>query len=196
VPEVRVVDADGGLLGVMPTREALAMAVAQSLDLVEVAPLSRPPVCRVMDYGRFKYEQSKRTRKARKKQQTTQLKEIRVRPKIDDHDYDFKLKNARKFLEHRDKVKVTVMFRGREIAYRDRGEVLLRKIEAALADIALVEVTPRMEGRNMIMGLSPRPGVGVVKKKSEGAGEHGEAEAEGAPSPGSTAGGGADAQGN
>lgn len=154
---MRVVDAEGNLLGVMPTDRALALAREQTLDLVEVAPMSRPPVCRVMDYGRYKYEQSKRTRKARKKQQTTHLKEVRFRPKIDEHDYDFKIRNARKFLEHRDKVKVTVMFRGRELAYKDRGDILMKRIEADLADIATVEVTPRLEGRSLMQVLTPRP---------------------------------------
>jgi translation initiation factor IF-3 len=165
VSEVRVVDSEGTLIGVLATHEALALARQQNLDLVEVAPMSRPPVCRVMDYGRFKYEQSKRTRKARRKQQTTHLKEVRVRPKIDDHDYSFKIRNARKFLEDRDKVKVTVMFRGREHAYRDRGELLLKRIEEDLSDVAVVEVRPRMEGRTMMQVLSPRPGVGVKKKE-------------------------------
>lgn len=170
VPEVRVVDAEGNLLGVMPTDRALALAREQTLDLVEVAPMSRPPVCRVMDYGRYKYEQSKRTRKARKKQQTTHLKEVRFRPKIDEHDYDFKIRNARKFLEHRDKVKVTVMFRGRELAYKDRGDQLMKRIEADLADIAAVEVTPRLEGRSLMQVLTPRPHASAKREtKPEGA---------------------------
>jgi len=168
VPEVRVVDAEGTLLGVMATREAMTLALSQNLDLVEVAPESRPPVCRVMDYGRYKYEQSRKLRKARKKQQTTHLKEVRFRPKIDEHDYDFKIRHAREFLEKRDKVKVTVLFRGREIAYRDRGEKIMQRVEADLADVAMVEVRPRMEGRSLIQVMTPRPGAAPARRREEG----------------------------
>jgi translation initiation factor IF-3 len=157
VPQVRVIGDDGEQVGVLPVREALALAQSKGLDLVEVSPTARPPVCRIMDYGKYKYEQNRRARQAKKKQHQMQLKEVKMRPKIDDHDYDFKMRHARTFLEERDKVKVTVTFRGREMAHQEIGHVLIQKVIAALADIALVESPPRSEGRTLNAVLMPKP---------------------------------------
>lgn len=144
------------MLGVIPTAEALKIAEEEGLDLVEVAPNERPPVCRIMDYGKFKYEQSKKQAK-NNKQHHTQLKEIRLRPKTGDHDIAFKTKQARGFLEHRDKVKINIMFRGRENAHHDRGREILTSIIESLDDIAKTESPPRMEGgRTMSAVLTPR----------------------------------------
>jgi translation initiation factor IF-3 len=157
VPQVRVIGDDGAQLGILGVREALALAQEKGLDLVEVSPTARPPVCRIMDYGKFKYEQSKRERKARKKQHVMHLKEVKLRPKIDDHDYDFKMTHAREFLTHRDKVKVTVTFRGREMAHQELGHQMLQKVIAALADIATPESIPKSEGRTLVMIMLPKP---------------------------------------
>jgi len=157
VPQVRVIGDDGAQLGILGVREALALAQEKGLDLVEVSPTARPPVCRIMDYGKFKYEQSKRERKARKKQHVMHLKEVKLRPKIDDHDYDFKMNHAREFLTHRDKVKVTVTFRGREMAHQELGHQMLQKVIAALADIATPESVPKSEGRTLVMIMLPKP---------------------------------------
>ena len=157
VPQVRVIGDDGEQVGVITTREALAMAQARGLDLVEVSPTARPPVCRIMDYGKFKYEQNRRARKAKKNQHQMQLKEIKMRPKIEEHDYLFKVNHAREFLEERDKVKVTVTFRGREIAHQDLGRKLIEKVIAALSDVATVETSPRSEGRTLLTVLMPKP---------------------------------------
>ncbi len=156
VPQVRVIGDDGQQVGVLPVREALAMAQSRGLDLVEVSPTARPPVCRIMDYGKFKYEQNLRARKAKKKQHQMQLKEIKMRPKIDDHDYGFKMRHARDFLGERDKVKFTITFRGREIAHTELGHGLMQKILAELADVALVESPPRMEGKSLTAVLMPK----------------------------------------
>ncbi len=153
---VRVVDHHGEMLGIIPTAEALQIARDAGLDLVEVAPNERPPVCRILDYGKFKYEQKKKSQKNQKTHQT-QVKEIRLRPKTGEHDIEFKMKRARQFLEARDKVKLNVMFRGRENAHHDRGREMLHQIIANLEDIAKVEKSPSMEGgRNMTAVLSPR----------------------------------------
>jgi translation initiation factor IF-3 len=146
VPQVRVIADDGTQVGVLPVRDALALAQSKGLDLVEVSPTARPPVCRIMDYGKFKYEQNLRARKAKKKQHHTHLKEIKMRPKIDDHDYGFKLRHAREFLGDRDKVKFTITFRGREIAHTEIGHELMKRILAELQDVAIVETPPRQEG--------------------------------------------------
>src|SRR5262245_17126195 len=147
VPQVRVIADDGSQVGVLATRDALQMAQSRNLDLVEVSPTARPPVCRIMDYGKFKYEQNRRARKAKKKQHQMQLKEIKMRPKIDDHDYAFKMQHARTFLTERDKVKFTITFRGREIAHMDIGRTLINKAISELADVSTVEAAPRAEGR-------------------------------------------------
>ena len=142
------------MVGVLPTTDALQMAQEAGLDLVEVAPTAKPPVCRIMDYGKFKYEQKKKHTK-NTKQRHTQLKEIRLRPKTGDHDIDFKVKRARQFLEQRDKVKINIMFRGRENAHRERGREMLEEIIETLDDIAKVESPPRLEGNRMSTVLAP-----------------------------------------
>lgn len=157
VPQVRVIGEDGSQIGVLATREALALAQSKALDLVEVAATSRPPVCRIMDYGKFKYEQNRRARKAKKKQHQMQLKEVKMRPKVEKHDYDFKIVHAREFLADRDKVKLTVTFRGREIAHQDLGYKLIQRAIADLAEYATVESAPRSEGRTLTAVLMPRP---------------------------------------
>ena len=146
---------DGEQLGVLPTRDALLKARELGLDLVEVAPTSRPPVCRIMDFGRYKYELSKKTKHARQKQHQVKVKEIKMRPKIETHDYDFKKKHIVEFLDDGEKVKVTLQFRGREMAHTDLGRKVLDKLAKDLADIAKVESAPRQEGRFMVMMLSP-----------------------------------------
>jgi translation initiation factor IF-3 len=157
VPQVRVIGDDGEQVGVLATREALALAQSKSLDLVEVSPTARPPVCRIMDYGKFKYEQNRRARKARKNQHVMHLKEVKMRPKIDDHDYGFKMQHARDFLAERDKVKFTVTFRGRGMAHQDIGRQLIQRIIADLVDVATVEQSARSEGRTLTMVVMPKP---------------------------------------
>lgn len=156
VPEIRLIGADGAQVGVMPVKEALAMAAEANLDLVEVAPQANPPVCRIMDYGKYKYQQSKKQQEARRRQTIIQVKEIKVRPKIEEHDMAFKMKNARRFLGEGDKVKISVIFRGREIAHTDRGFRLLAQISETLGDIATVEQHPKLEGRNLSMIVTPK----------------------------------------
>ncbi len=157
---------DGSQVGILATREALALAQSKGLDLVEVAATSRPPVCRIMDYGKFKYEQNLRARKARKNQHQMQLKEVKMRPKIEDHDYDFKLRHARTFLEERDKVKFTVTFRGREMAHQELGYKIIEAIVNDLADVAVVETPPRSEGRTVSMVMTPKAKANEPKKPS------------------------------
>jgi translation initiation factor IF-3 len=150
--EIRVV-ADEGQLGIMDIDSALKLAAERDLDLVEISPEAKPPVCKIMDYRKFKFEQGKKQRKARKQQATLTIKEIRMRPSIDTHDYEFKKRNARKFLDHGDKVKVTVRFRGREFSRQDLGASVLNRLALDLADIAKVESQPKMDGRQMVMVL-------------------------------------------
>jgi translation initiation factor IF-3 len=166
VPQVRVIGDDGQQIGVLPVREALSLAQSKGLDLVEVSPTARPPVCRIMDYGKFKYEQNRRARKAKKKQHQMQLKEIKMRPKIEEHDYGFKIQHAREFLTSRDKVKVTITFRGREIAHQDIGYRLIQKVIAALSDVSTVESSPRSEGRTINAVLMPKAQKPAVKGDS------------------------------
>ena len=156
VPEIRLIGADGAQVCVMPVNEALTMAAEANLDLVEVAPQASPPVCRIMDYGKYKYQQSKKLQEARRRQTIIQVKEIKVRPKIEEHDMAFKMKNARRFLGEGDKVKISVIFRGREIAHTDRGFRLLAQISETLGDIATVEQHPKLEGRNLSMIVTPK----------------------------------------
>jgi translation initiation factor IF-3 len=153
---VRVIDDDGSQLGIMSNTEALALAQDRGLDLVEISPSARPPVCKIMDYGKFKYEENKQARKARKHQHVMLVKEIKLRPKIDDHDYEFKVNHARAFLAHRDKVKFTVTFRGREMVHLDFGRRILDNVIKDLADIGVVEVPARVEGRTMTLFMIPR----------------------------------------
>lgn len=143
-------------MGVVPVRDALDMARSRNLDLIEVAPSATPPVCRIMDYGKWKYEQGKRDREAAKKQHQTEIKGIRMRPRTDEHDFQFKLKNALKFLREGDKVKVTVIFRAREITHPEFGRQSLDRMAEAASEIAVVEKPPSMEGRTMTMILSPK----------------------------------------
>jgi translation initiation factor IF-3 len=166
-PMVRVIGPEGDQLGVMAVSEALRMAREMELDLVEVAPTSRPPVCRVMDFGKYKYEQAKREQKAKRKQHQSVVKEVKLRPKIEQHDFDFKVKHARSFLEERDKVKISVLFRGRELSHPELGYALIESVVEALSDIAVVEQRPSQEGRMLVMMLSPRPGLPAVKKPRE-----------------------------
>lgn len=154
--EVRVVNADGEQLGIMPLREALQLAAEQDLDLVEVAPLAKPPVCRIMNYGKYRYEQSRREREARKKQKIIEIKEIRMTPKIEDHDFEVKAKAAKKFLQDGDKVKVMVRFRGREIVHAELGRVRMMQLYEAVREYANLEREPKIEGKNMIMILSAK----------------------------------------
>ena len=155
--EVRVITADGEQLGIMSGRAAQQLAVERHLDLVEIAPTAKPPVCKIMDYGKFRYEQQKRKKEARKKQKTFDIKEVKLRPGIEDHDFNVKYKNAVRFLEDGDKVKVTIMFRGRELSHPELGEVLLNKMAEQLKEIAVVERVPKLEGKNMIMIVAPKP---------------------------------------
>ncbi|MEZ4648762.1 MAG: translation initiation factor IF-3 [Candidatus Eisenbacteria bacterium] len=168
-PMVRVVGDDGNQLGVMAISDALRMAREMGQDLVEVAPNAKPPVCRVMDYGKYKYQQSKRDAMAKKRQHQTQVKEVKLRPKIERHDFETKMRNARKFLGERDKVKVTVMFRGREMSHPQLGYELLQAVIVELADIGQVEQNPSAEGRTITMMLSPLPQ--GAKTSSKGAAE-------------------------
>jgi len=154
--EVRVISAEGEALGVMPTAQALEMAEQQQFDLVEVSPTAVPPVCRIMDYGKFKYQQSKKLQEAKKKQVHVEVKEIKLRPKTDEHDLLFKVKHVRRFLEEGNKAKVTLVFRGREITHMDIGRAVIERFAAELADIAVVESHPRVDGRNMFMIVAPK----------------------------------------
>jgi translation initiation factor IF-3 len=163
VPEVRLIGPDGQQVGVMPIKEALAQAAEAHLDLVEVAPQAAPPVCRIMDYGKFKYQQSKKQQEARRRQTIIQVKEIKVRPKIEEHDMGFKLKNTRRFLAEGDKVKISVIFRGREIAHTDRGYRILAQMAEALADVGGIEQDPKLEGRNLSMIVAPKVGGATIK---------------------------------
>ena len=140
----------------MSSRDAHQAALERHLDLVEIAPAGRPPVCKIMDYGKYRYEQQKRDKEARKKQRVFDIKEVKLRPGIEDHDFDVKLKNAVRFLEDGDKVKATIMFRGRELSHPELGEELLKKLEARLTEIAVVEKRPKLEGKNMIMIIAPK----------------------------------------
>ncbi len=154
---VRVVDEEGNQVGIITVADALRMARERDLDLVEVAANARPPVCRIMDYGKYKYEYSKRQRKAKQKAHQTHLKEVKMGVKIGDHDLQTKLNKAREFLEKRDKVKFTVRFRGREIVHKELGEDLLRRAQQELADVAVVEVPIRLEGRFLSTLVAPKP---------------------------------------
>lgn len=154
--EIRLIGADGNQVGVVRTREALEMAEEAALDLVEIQPTAEPPVCRLMDYGRFRFDQKKKLNEAKKKQKQVQIKEIKFRPGTDEGDYQVKLRNLTRFLNEGDKAKVTMRFRGREHAHRELGLELLKRVEGDLAEISIVEQQPQMEGRQMIMVLSPK----------------------------------------
>ena len=156
ISPVRVIGDDGQQLGVLSIEEALARAEEKGLDLVEVAPTARPPVVKIMDYGKFKFEEAKAARAAKKKQHVIQIKEVKYRPGIDDHDFDFMTRHAREFLTEGNKVKVTMMFRGRQMARPDMGKAVLDRVAEALADVGKIEFEARLEGRNMTMVMAPR----------------------------------------
>ena len=162
VKEVSLIGLDGEQMGVYPTQQALSMAQEQNLDLVEVSPFANPPVCRVMDYGKFKYKQSKRAHEAKKNQKVVHVKEVKFRPNTDQHDYDFKLKHARRFLEAGDKVKAVIFFRGREIVHRENGQKLLGRVNQDLEELAQVEQQSKQEGRTLCMIFAPK----TLKKKA------------------------------
>src|SRR5436190_6256762 len=165
VPEIRVILDEGEQLGVLPTHEALRLAEERGLDLVEISPRAFPPVCRIMDYGKYKYEEAKKKQQARKRASTVETKEIKFRPKTEEHDMAFKVKHVRRFLEGGNKVRLAVVFRGREITHPQTGMNVLNRVVDMCNDIATVEVTPNMEGRRMIMVITPKPG--VVRKAQE-----------------------------
>ncbi|WP_421993951.1 translation initiation factor IF-3 [Roseococcus sp.] len=156
VPQVRLIDEAGEMLGVMSIRDALYKAYQSGLDLLEISPNAVPPVCKITDYGKFKYEQQKKANEARKKQKVVEIKEIKVRPNIDDHDYDVKMRQAKSFIGEGDKVKVTLRFRGREMAHQELGVKLLERIRTELVELVKVESMPRLENRQMIMVLAPK----------------------------------------
>ena len=155
-PEVRVIGHDGEQLGIIPVRKALELAAQEHLDLVEVAPNADPPVCKIMDYGKFKYQQNKRSQEAKKKQTVIQVKEVKIRPKTDEHDLQVKIRHIKRFLAQKDKAKVTILFRGREIAYSDQGYRVLERIREELKDEVVIEQQPKMEGRNLVMIMAPK----------------------------------------
>lgn len=156
MPEVRVIGEDGEQLGVMDTRDAVRRAREQGLDLVEVAPNAEPPVCRIIDFGKFQYEAKKKANEAKKKQVIITVKEVKFRPGTDEHDYNYRMKHAREWLEEGDKVKATIWFRGREMTHRELGARILEKLEQDLQDIGEVEARPRMEGNQMFIILAPK----------------------------------------
>jgi len=160
VREIRVIDDAGQQLGIMAPQQALAIARQKGLDLVEVAPMAQPPVCRIMDFGKYQYQEQKRSREARKHQKVIEVKEIKFRPKVDEHDYQFKKKHIERFLADGDKVKATIFFRGREIAHPEIGRRILERLIQELAEVAVTESTPRMEGNTMHTILSHKPGGG------------------------------------
>jgi translation initiation factor IF-3 len=153
---VRVIGPDGAQLGILPIEQALQTAFKLQMDLVEVAPEARPPVCRIMDYGKYRYEQAKKAREAKKKQTIIELKEIKLRPKTEEHDFQFKAKHAERFLKEGNKAKITMMFRGREMVRMDRGKALLDRFVEVLKEVAVVEQAAKVEGRNMTMILAPK----------------------------------------
>ncbi|HHC71727.1 MAG TPA: translation initiation factor IF-3 [Thiotrichales bacterium] len=157
-PQVRLIGPEGDQLGIVPIEQAMEIAAEAGLDLVEVSPNAEPPVCRVMDYGKFRFEQNKKAQSARKKQKQIQVKEIKFRPGTEEGDYQVKLRNLKRFLEDGDKAKVTLRFRGREMAHQDLGRKLLERVEADLADYGVVEQRPKLQGRQMVMVFAPKKG--------------------------------------
>ena len=156
VPQVRLIDTTGEQIGIVPTREALRMALEKGFDLVEISPTAKPPVCKIMDYGKFKYELNKKAKSAKKKQHIIQMKEMRLRPKIEEHDYQFKLKHIQEFLEEGNKVKVFVEFRGREMAHQELGHKIIQRLEEDLKDLGIIEQKAKMEGRNLSLTFMPK----------------------------------------
>lgn len=168
VPEVRVIAADGTQLGIMTSQDAIRMAQEQTLDLVEVNPKADPPVCKIMDFGKYKYEEKKRANEARKKQNVVEIKEVKVRPKTDEHDLDTKIRHIKRFLEEGNKAKITVRFRGREITHPEKGREVLDDIVKALEGLINIEGNPALEGKAMTMLIAPKPN--TVKRKEPAAG--------------------------
>ncbi len=156
MPKILLIDAEGNKVGVVPTREALQKAQESELDLVEIAPQAKPPVCRIMDYGKFLFEQSKKRHAAKKRQKQVQIKEIKLRPATDEGDYQVKLRNLIRFLEEGDKTKITLRFRGRELTHQDLGVGLLKRLETDLAEYGIVEQYARLEGKQMVMIIAPK----------------------------------------
>ncbi|GBQ24361.1 translation initiation factor 3 [Acetobacter estunensis NRIC 0472] len=156
IPQVRLIDQDGEMIGVLPTRDALARAYGVGLDLLEISPNAEPPVCKILDYGKYKYEQQKKRNEARKKQKVIEIKEVKVRPNIDENDYQVKMRAMKSFLDDGDKVKVTLRFRGREMAHQELGVKVLERIRQEVDELAKVEQMPRLENRQMVMVLAPR----------------------------------------
>jgi translation initiation factor IF-3 len=197
IPQVRLIDETGKQVGVMPTEQALRYAQDKELDLVEVAPEARPPVCRVLDYSKYKYEQAQKAKQARKHQTQITVREIKFRPKIAQADYDTKKRHVERFLRHKDKVKITIMFRGREVTHPERGEMILKRLAEELEELAVVEQRPLAEGRNMTMLLGPSKAVlsGTLGQDGDDkkAAPEGEA-AEDAPEADAAAGNGAGAE--
>lgn len=158
VPQVRLIDEQGNQVGIVDTREALQMARDRGLDLMEVSPNAQPPVCKICDYGKFKYEKKKKEQVAKKKQTVIKVKEVQLRPQTEEHDLEYKFKNIRQFLTDGDKAKITIMFRGREITYVDQGFKMMKQLQEQVKDIAVVEAHPKLEGKKLIMILAPAPG--------------------------------------
>lgn len=154
--EIRLIDVDGTMLGIMSAKDAQKMATSKNLDLVKIAPQAAPPVCRIMDYGKYMFELAKKEKEAKKNQKVISVKEVRISPTIEDHDFNFKVKNTYKFLQDGDKVKVSVKFRGREMNYTSLGEEVLGKFAEAIKDVGIVEKKPKLEGKSMIMILNPK----------------------------------------
>lgn len=187
MPQVRLIDEKGEQVGVVPTHQALQMARDRGLDLMEVSPNAQPPVCKICDYGKFKYEKKKREHQAKKKQTVIKVKEIQLRPQTEEHDLDYKFKNVRQFLEDGDKAKITIMFRGREIAYVDQGFKIMARLIDQVKDVGMVEAPPKIEGKKLIMVLAPAkkaggsggsaapstPKPGIVLNKPTGTGSSG-----------------------
>ncbi|MBL7715342.1 MAG: translation initiation factor IF-3 [Bdellovibrionales bacterium] len=163
VPQVRLIDENGGQVGVVPTHQALQMAKDRGLDLMEVSPNASPPVCKICDYGKFKYEKKKKEHAAKKKQTVIKVKEVQLRPQTEEHDLEYKFRNIRTFLEEGDKAKITIMFRGREIAYVESGKKIMQRLMDELKDVGVVEAYPKLEGKKLIMVLAPAPAGGAKK---------------------------------
>jgi translation initiation factor IF-3 len=185
IPEIRVIDDEGEQLGVMATQEALRLAEEKGLDLVEVSPTARPPVCRIMDYGKYKYERNKKLKESKKKQHVVQVKEVKFRPKTEEHDYQFKKRHAEDFLKKGNKVKFTVIFRGRELDHKELGFKMLKRAETDLSEVGEVERPARFEGRLMIMYMKPLPVKPEPKKQKKPEPDKGKPEQEQA-TPGET----------
>jgi translation initiation factor IF-3 len=187
---VRVVGPAGEQLGVLTIEAALEKANELGMDLVEVNPMAKPPVCKIMDYGRFKYEEKKRASEAKKKQVVVHLKEVKMRPKTEEHDYEFKVRNVKRFLEEGNKARITIMFRGREITHKELGQTLLEDVIKDVKEVGVVEQVPRMEGRQMFMILAPNPKVAQRARdlaRQRAAQQEAERKAEPAPTPAASA---------